>query len=204
MSIDTDNNSDDFILKAAKDLVSAMDRTADNILPQDIANIVKFHAKGATASALASGWIPGAGGTAAVVISGGFVWSMYVRIGNKIDLPFEENVLKSLASGVATNLAAGALGGIAISTALSLIPGLGSIGAAAVSGAVCYALTLTSGYIYLKLMAQLFSQKVDLSNITEQNLKNMAESMAKSDDIKKVLKEAKENFRKMNKEGQFN
>jgi uncharacterized protein (DUF697 family) len=197
-------SSDDFILKAAKELVKVMDQTADNILPQDIANIVKFHAKGATTAALASGLVPGVGGTAAVLISGGFIWSMYVRIGNKIDLPFKENLLKSLASGVATNLAAGALGGIAISSALSLIPGIGSAGSAALSGAICYALTLTSGYIYLKLLTQLFSKKIDFNNISEQSLKNMAESIVKSDDVKKAFKEAKEKFNKMKKQGQFN
>ena len=77
---------------------------------------------------------------------------MYGRIGTKIDLPFGSNVLKSLASGVATNVAASVVGIIVLSTALSFIPGLGNLGASLIMGATCYALTLASGYIYLKIM----------------------------------------------------
>jgi hypothetical protein len=102
---------DEQLLHQAKHLVEAMDKTVDDALPHEIADIVKFHAKGAAAAALASAWIPGVGAAAAVAASAGFIWSMYGRIGAKIELPFGQNVLKSLASGAATNVAGGVVGG---------------------------------------------------------------------------------------------
>jgi hypothetical protein len=55
---------------------------------------------------VASGWVPGFGGLAAAGISARFIWTMYGRINSKIGLPFSENVVKSIATGIATNLAA--------------------------------------------------------------------------------------------------
>lgn len=204
--MDTDSSLssvDGLLIRQATNLVNAIDRTVDNHLPQEIANIVRFHSKGAAAAALASGWIPGAGGAAAVAISTGFIWSMYGRIGAKIGLPFRKNVLKSVASGVATNIATGIVGTIALSTAFSFVPGIGSVGASVIAGATCYALTLASGYIYLKIMTKLFSEGVDLSRVTEQELKDMAASAAKDSDVREVIKEAKADFREKKKGGEF-
>ena len=194
---------DDDLLREAQHLIEAMDKEVDELFPHEIADIVKFHSKGAAAAALVTAWIPGAGGTAAAATSAGFIWLMYARIGKKIGLPFGNNVLKSLAAGVATNLAAAVVGAIALSTALSFIPGLGSIGASVIMGATCYALTLASGYVYLKIMTKLFRKGIDPSTISEQELKDMAASAAKESDVREVIKEAKEDFRAKKKQGEF-
>jgi uncharacterized protein (DUF697 family) len=173
-----------------------MGKMVDESMPRELAEIVKFHSAAAAAAALASGWIPGAGALAAVTISAGFVWSMYARIGAKIGLPFSHNVLKSLASGVATNLAANVVGALALSTIISFVPGLGSVGASVIAGATCYALTLGSGYIYLKVMTMLFAKGVCPSSLSEKELQAMAASVAKDSDVRAVMKEAKSDFRK--------
>lgn len=196
-------DSDSFLLQQARRLVEAMDQVADECMPHEIAKIVEFHSKGAAIAALASGWIPGVGGVTAAATSGGFIWTMYGRIGKKIGLPFGNNVLKSLASGVATNLAVYVVGAVALSTAFSLFPALGNIGSSVIMGAACYALTLASGYVYLKIMTKLFSGKVDFSTVSEQELKDMAYSMSQGSDIKQVIKEAKSDFRKKRKKGEF-
>ena len=84
--------------KAAELLVKALDMAADSVLPQQIVDIVKLHSKLAVGSSFIP--IPGLDMAGAA----GSIWSMYIRINNKIHIPFGENVLKSLASGVATNL----------------------------------------------------------------------------------------------------
>ena len=196
-------NIDEMLLHQAKHLVEAMDKTVDDALPHEIAEIVKFHSKGAAAAGLAAAWIPGAGGVAAVATSAGFIWSMYSRIGAKIGLPFGKNVLKSLASGAATNVAAYVVGTTVISTALSFIPGLGSIAASVIMGATSYAVTLASGYVYLKIMTHLFSKGVDFSTISEQELKDMAASAAKDSDVREVIKEAKADFHNKRKQEAF-
>lgn len=195
---------DRHLLDASKHLLQAMDKVSDDALPEEISEIVKFHAKGAAAAALAGAWVPGLGGTIAVVTSAGFVWSMYGRIGDKLGLPFGSNVLKTLASGIATNLAAAFFGSLVLSTAFSFIPGLGSVGASVIMGATCYALTLGSGFVYLKIMTNLFESGIDPSTVSEENLKDMAAVAAKDGDIEDFFKHAKAEFKSKKKKGEFN
>lgn len=194
---------DEQLLHQAKHLVEAMDKTVDEALPHEIAEIVKFHSKGAAVGALASAWIPGAGAAAAVAASAGFIWTMYGRIGSKIGLPFGQNVLKTLASGAATNLAGSVVGIVALSTVLSFVPGLGNIGASVIMGATCYAISLASGYVYLKIMAKLFAKGVDLSTISEQELKDLVAAAAKDSDVREIIKGAKADFHSKKKQGEF-
>ncbi len=181
---------DNELLEQAKRLVEAMDQTADDNLPEKIAEIVKFHSKGAALSALGSAWIPGAGGAAATLACAGFIWSMYGRIGVEINLPISKNILKSLASGVATNIASYVVGAIALSTVFSFVPGLNFFGASVIMGATCYALTLASGYVYLKIMTQLFNKGIDPTTLSEEELNNVAKTVANDSDVQDVIKRA--------------
>ncbi len=144
--------SEQQILKAAVDLVKALDKGADQMLPQSIVDVVKLHSK----LAVGSSFIPVPGLDLAG--AAGSIWSMYVRINNKIGIPFGENVLKSLASGVATNLASYvAVSGVA--SALKLIPGIGTVAGAVVMVAASYAATLASGWLYLKALTMAAEKK---------------------------------------------
>ena len=191
------------LLEQAKKLLEAMDKTADDNLPENIAQIVKFHSKGAAGAALAAGWVPGFGGAAATVACAGFIWSMYARIGTEIDLPISQNILKTLASGVATNIASNVVAGIALSTIFSLVPGIGSIGAAIIIGGTCYAMTLAAGFVYLKIMTQLFTKGIDPTTVSEQELKDIAKTVVSDRDIKDVIKGAKEEFKSQQERGEF-
>lgn len=196
-------NNHNLLLGQAAKLVEAMDKTADDNLPQNIAEIVKFHSKGAAVAALGSAWVPGFGGAAATVACAGFIWTMYGRIGAEIDLPISKNILKTLASGVATNIASSVVGAIALSTAFSLVPGIGNAGAAIIMGGTCYAMTLASGYVYLKIMTQLFNKGIDPTTLSEQELKNVAKTVASDSDVKDVIKGAKEEFKSKQEQGEF-
>lgn len=196
-------STDQLLLEQAKRLVESMDKTVDENLPYAIAEIVKFHSKGAAISALASAWVPGAGGAAATVACAGFIWTMYGRIGTEIDVPMSKNILKSLASGVATNIASYVVGMIALSTAFSLIPGLGNVGSSVIMGGTCYAMTLASGYVYLKIMTHLFRKGIDPTTLTEQELRSVAKTVASDSDIKEVIKGAKEDFKSKKEQGEF-
>ena len=144
---------------------------------------------------MGSAWIPGAGGTAAVLASAGFIWSMYAKIGSEINLPMSENILKTLASGVATNLASGMVASVFLSSVFSIVPGIGSIGASAIMGTTCYGLTLASGYVYLKIMTALFSSGVDPTKMSEQELNNVAKKVANDSDVKDVMNKAKQAYK---------
>ena len=79
---------------------------------------------------------------------------MYGRINNKLGLRVGDNILKTVSSGVATNLASyAAMSGVA--SALKFIPGIGTIGGALILSASLYAITLCSGYVYLQALTAL-------------------------------------------------
>lgn len=187
------------ILHAAKELVEALNKAVDDNLPAEIAEIVKTHSAGAAAAGVAAGWIPGAGGLAAAGICAGFVWTMYGRINSKIGLPMTENILKSLATGVATNLATGFVGALVVQTILSIFPGIGSVAAAAVAGGTGYALTLASGYVYLKLLTKLFLDGRDPTKMDEGALKEAASRVAASENMKDVISSAKADYKPSSK-----
>jgi uncharacterized protein (DUF697 family) len=116
---------------------------------------------------------------------------MYGRINSKIGLPLTDNLVKSLATGVATNLATGFVGVLVLQTVLSIIPGLGSIGAAALAGGTGYALTLASGYVYLKLLTRLFLSGQDPTKMDENSLSEAARHTAASENMKDIIASAK-------------
>ena len=178
------------LLDNAKRLVKLLDLIADNTLPQQIVDIVKTHAKLAVGSA----WIPVPG--VDIAASAASIWGMYVRINNKINLPFGENVMKSIGSGVATNLASFA----AVSAAgslIKLIPGIGTIGGAVLMSAAMYAATLASGWIYLTALTKLAERKQG-KNISESDLKNSVNEVLNNSKsaIKDFIDSAKKSYKR--------
>ncbi len=194
-----------FLIEAATMMLEAMGKLNQGLdeipqlfdkgKPRRIAEIVNFHSKGAAVAAVGSAWIPGVGGTAAVLASAGFIWSMYAKIGSEINLPMSENILKTLGSGVATNLASSMAASFVMSSVFSFFPGIGSIGASVVMGGTCYALTLGSGFVYLKIMTELFSSGVDPTKMSEQQLNDMAKKVANDSDVKDVMNKAKQAYK---------
>lgn len=169
-------------------LVGLMDKAAEETLPQEIAGVVKLHSKLAVGAA----WIPVPG--ADVAAGAANIWGMYARINNKLDIPFGENVMKSIGSGVATNLASYmAMSGVA--SALKLIPGIGTIGGAAVLSASLYAVTLASGWIYLQALCALAEKKgksFSVSDIT----KAVNDMLKEKSVIKDFIQSAKKTYKK--------
>lgn len=176
------------LISSAIKLVELMDKAADESLPQEIAGVVKLHSKLAVGAA----WIPVPG--ADVAAGAANIWGMYARINNKLDIPFGENVMKSIGSGVATNLASYmAMSGIA--SALKFIPGLGTIGGAAVLSASLYAVTLASGWIYLQALCALAEKKgksFSVSDIT----KAVNDMLKEKSVIKDFIQSAKKTYKK--------
>ena len=163
------NKVDKVLLENAKALVDLMDETASAVLPSEIVDVVKMHSKLAVASA----WIPVPG--ADIAAGAASIWGMYIRINGKIGIPIRENIIKSIGSGVATNLA-GYVAMSGVASAIKFIPGLGSIGGGVLMSAAMYALTLTSGYVYLRA----------LQTVAKRNGRNISGSEV-ADAVKKVL-----------------
>ena len=181
--------------KAAFALCKAMHKAGPTVLGQEIAGIVEKHSIGAAATGLGAAWLPGVGATAALAASAGFVWSMYYRINAKIGVPFSKNILKSLGTAIGANLVASAVSSVVISTALSLIPGLGNIAASALMAGVVYSLTWSCGLVYLKILTRFAERDVNFDNIREDDLKAMAKDVIDKENVKDMMKQAKEQFK---------
>lgn len=180
--------NDKKLLELAFELVQRLDKVADKNLPQEIVDVVKLHSKLAVGSA----WIPIPG--ADVAAGAATVWGMYIRINNKIGLSFSDNVIKSIGSGVATNLASYiAMSGVA--SAMKFLPGIGTLGGAIVMSASLYAVTLVSGWIYLKALCTLAEK--DGSNLKMENLSGAVKEVLKQKGlIKDMISQAKKEYRK--------
>ena len=180
------------LLETANKLVKLMgliDAQADKMLPQQIVNVVKLHSKLAVGSA----WIPIPG--ADIAAGATSIWSMYVRINNKIGLKVKDNIIKTIASGIGTNLLSYvAMSGIA--SGLKFIPGIGTLGGALILSASQYAITLTAGWVYLKalcLLAERQGPKFDMAMLNSA----VKDVLSQKDLIKSIFEQAKKSGKKL-------
>lgn len=188
---------------AIKMLIAAVNSTDRAFTDKEIRDIVKFHAIGAATASVASGWLPGAGSVIATTASAGFIWSMYIRIGNLVGCPFSKNILKTLATGIVTNLAGYLAATLAINTVLTFIPIAGNLAAATISGTVGYALTVASAIVYIKILTNIFKANKDPTKVDIETLKSMAKEAAKDVDIKKIYEESKEHYKEAKESGEY-
>ena len=194
------------LIKAGTQLMKAMDKTTSKHLPYKLAEIIKFHTKGAVASALASAWLPGVGSSAALVACAGFTWGMYLRINKELHISLSSNIVKTWAGGIITILGAYAVSmvaGAALSGVISFIPIIGSIGASAIMAGLCYAVTIVSGIVYLNLMTALFKAGRNPGNLSASELKDCATEIMDEMNISELLDEAKEAFSAAKEAGEF-
>lgn len=191
------------LAKAGVALGKALHKASPQLLGQEISDLVEKHAIGAAAAGLGVAWLPAAGSTAALAVCAGFVWSMYFRINSKIGVPFSKHILKSVATAIGTNLAASAAGTVLFSTVLSLpcFLGLGNIAASAIMAGVSFALTWSCGLVYLKVLTRFAEANVDYNKLSEEDLKAMAKDVLEKENIKEMMKQAKEQFKAAKERG---
>ncbi len=176
------------LVEAAGRLAEAAYREADVRLAPKLAGIVKLHAGLGVGSALVP--VPGLDVAAAATN----IWTMYVRINKEMELPFAENVVKSIASGMATNLGA-YCAGLAVGEALKFIPGLGTLAGAAIEASTIFAITIVSGILYFKILESVLRSRRD-GRVTQHDLKTQADRVLKDKEfIKDNLKAAKKGYR---------
>jgi uncharacterized protein (DUF697 family) len=181
------------LIQAAVKLTQALNKSADDQLPGKLAGIVKLHAGIAVAGAFIP--IP----VADIAAAAGNIWTMYVRINKELDLPFRENLIKSIAAGIATNLGAAAAGTVIIGSAFKFIPGLGTLGGAVILGATVYGITIASGIIYMNAVAKLLNSK-NTKQFDEEDLKQAVdEVMEDKEAVQSIFNNAKKDYKEEKK-----
>jgi uncharacterized protein (DUF697 family) len=176
-------------------LLNSMNESLDKNTGDEISKIIKQSSLAAGAAGVGVAWLPGVGATAATVVSAGIVISMFVRINQALNLSISESILKGVVSAVGANLA-GFLVGTAAGTVLSFIPGIGTAASMAIMGATCYALTVGQAYVYLKILSDVFRAGKNPASLTAEDFKSYADKASKDDDVKNVLNEAKNSYKK--------
>ena len=175
------------LYEAAVALVTVLDKTAEQLLPQEIVDVVKLHSKLAVGSALIP--VPGAD----VAAGAANIWTMYGRVNSKVGISIKDNVQKTIGSGVVTNLASYmAMAGLG--SAIKAIPGIGTLTGTALMSASLYAVTLASGYIYVKaltLLANKGNGSIDITQIDSA----VKEILGNKEVIKNFIKAAKSDFK---------
>ncbi len=159
----------------------------------------------AAIAGVGSGWLPGAGALVASAAWVATIWGMYVMINKDLGISIKDNILKSLASALLTNILASAGSLILMfigSMLLSFIPGLGSAGAIAIDGFIGYITVFTSGVLYIKLLTKLFKAGKGF-NIADGDVKKVADDIVNESDISEIIKEGKQAFNEDKKAGKF-
>ena len=175
------------LYEAAVALVTVLDKTAEQLLPQEIVDVVKLHSKLAVGSALIP--VPGAD----VAAGAANIWTMYGRVNSKVGISIKDNVLKTVGSGVVTNLASYmAMAGLG--SAIKAIPGIGTVTGTALMSASLYAVTLASGYIYVKALTLLANKGNGSIDITQIDAA-VKEILGNKEVIKNFIKAAKSDFK---------
>jgi uncharacterized protein (DUF697 family) len=177
------------ILEAALHLTKVMNKVADTALPEKLVGIVKLHAGLAVGSAFIP--VPGAD----LAASAANIWTMYIRINKELDLPFSENLVKSIAAGVATNLGGAAAGFLVAGTAAKFLPGLGSAGGAVLMAATIFAITIVAGIVYMRALAAAHSLQGS-GAISEDALRKAADAaMRDKDALKELIKQSRSEYK---------
>lgn len=185
------SSNDGRLTQVALELVKAINRATDEHLPGKLAGLVKLHAGIGVGCVFIP--VPGADLFAAF----GNTWTMYVRINRELELPFTKNLVKSLATGIVSNLASNAavFAVFGLGSALKILPGAGTIASYAVMSATVYGATVAAGYIYMKALAALLKNK-GAGQVNEEDLKAaVAKVMEDKATVQSIFKTAKESYK---------
>ncbi len=180
---------DGHLMDAAYRLCEAMNKVADDKLPGKLAGMVKLHSGLAVGSAFIP--IPGADLAAAAAN----IWTMYARINGELGIPFTENMVKSVAAGVLTNLGGAVAALLAAGTVFKLVPGIGTLGGAAVIAGTIYGVTIVSGIVYMRAVAALVKNK-NAATVSEAELKAATEAVMRDKSaMKDMIKEQRDSYK---------
>jgi uncharacterized protein (DUF697 family) len=175
------------LLEATEKFSLAIDKATDSAMHEDIAKIVKLHAK----ISLGIVFIPVPGADMAAAVAN--TWAMYVRINKALGIPFSQNAVRSLTSGILINIVAKLPLFAAGEFVKTCVPIFGPIIGGAVMAGSLYGITIAAGVVYMKALATVLDQK---SELTEVNLKAAVDSLvADKKAMKQIIEDANREYK---------
>lgn len=166
----------------------------------EIVQSVMNHALAAAGSAALSGALPGAGSTIALGVSTGIIVKMYISLGKMLGIHIGNGVLKAMASALVADIAGSAAASLGASTILSFVPGIGTLGAAAITGITNFGYVYLAGIIYIKMIAKILESGKSISNMSEEEILKELKKTTNTVNMKEAMKEAKTAYKNSKKE----
>lgn len=112
----------------------------------------------------------------------------------------EVNDYEFLGSALLSNLAYA--GGVFLAaSAISLIPGIGTVTSVILIAGAGYAMLTVAGIMYVNLMSSLIKEGVDVSAMSDEELNERMKKVMDGQDVKKMMKEAQGEYVKARKAG---
>lgn len=175
------------VVHAAKTAVESIDKSMRDSAPDEVVNVIQTHAVAAVAAA----WIPVSGLDVAALTAN--TWAMYVRINRKLGISFSENLMKSIGSAVAANLASN-LAVAGIGSVMKWIPGIGTVAGGLLMSATMYGVTVGAAWIYLVALVHW----VRKGKGSEESLKEVINKVMteQRDEINGIIKSGKKEYKK--------
>ncbi len=161
----------------------------------EIVKTVMNHAAMAAGSAALSGCLPGTAGAAAAAVSLGVVAKMYVSLGGKLGIRLNNGLIRALASAVVADLAGSVAAMLGVATLLSLVPGMGTLGAAGIVGLTSFCYVYLAGVLYIKMVAKLLETGKSIESMTKEELEDVMHRETDGLNMKSAVKEATSAFK---------
>ena len=179
--------TNEMVLRAARTLLVTINKLSDEALPGKIACSCKHCAMVSAVAVFFIGWLPVAGAGLAALASSIAVWTMYVKINAAISVSFSANLLKSILIAVGTNLLAYWVT-VVVATVISFVPFLGSIVSMMVMSVATYAVTLSSAYVYLNVLAKMFGKEHELKSVDMAAVRRVIRPAAEDSAVQNLTK----------------
>ena len=165
----------------------------------EIEKIIMQQSMAAAAAGLAGGFLPGVAGIIATVTSAGSIWMMYGRICQALGIRISRNILKALGSAVLSNIVTQLAGVLAVELVASFIPGA----AVVASAVVCYGVTYLAGFLFMKLLVNVFKAGRNPEKMTAEELADAIRQASRETDCKGVFKTAQAEAKAKIKSGEI-
>lgn len=168
-----------------------------------IERIITQHAAGSAATALGAGLFtfafPAASTVVDVLVSTGIIWTMYYRISSELGIPMSKNLLKTLGSACLTNIVANLGSVLLLELAATCVPVFG----VAASAAICYAITYLAGYLFIKLLVNVFKAGKRPDEMTADELADISKKVCTETNCKQIFKGAQTDAQEQIKRGEI-
>ena len=164
-----------------------------------IEKIILTHSVTAATVGLAGGFLPGAGAVIATVASTGAIWSMYYRLCQELGIKISQNILKTLSSAILTNIATNLGILLAGELAATFLPGVSLV----VSAAACYGITYLAGFLFMKLLVNLFKAGKNPSAMTAEELAAAGKEAVRQENCKDIFRNAREEAKQKIRNGEI-